>query len=280
MNVGIVGLGLIGGSFAKAYKAAGHTVYALEADESIMQFAILSGAADASLDVKSLQSCSLLLIALYPRAAMEFLDEMARHIPPGTMVIDCCGTKASICAVGFEAARRHGFSFVGGHPMAGIERSGFKYSKADMFKGASMIIVPPIFDDIMLLDGVKRLLAPARFGRLTITTAEKHDAMIAYTSQLAHLVSNAYMKSPAALEHEGFSAGSYKDLTRVAWLNERMWAELFIENRDNLLNELDLLLGSLGKFKEALQCGDLDGLQALLLEGKLLKEEVDRRCER
>ena len=161
--------------------------------------------------------------------------------------------------------------------MAGIEQSGFKYSKANMFKGASMIIVPPVYDDIMFLDNIKQLLAPAEFGRLTITTAEKHDAMIAFTSQLAHLVSNAFIKSPTVQEHKGFSAGSYKDLTRVAWLNENMWAELFLENRDHLLHELDLFIASLGEYRDALQTANFGRLEALLRDGKLLKEEVDRR---
>ena len=160
--------------------------------------------------------------------------------------------------------------------MAGIEQSGFKHSKASLFKGASMIIVPPAYDDILFFEEIKRLLAPAEFGRLTITTAEKHDAIIAFTSQIAHLVSNAFIKSPTVLERKGFHAGSYKDLTRVAWLNERMWTELFLENRDNLLHELDIFLASLHKYRDALQNEDFDGLQALLYEGKRLKEEVDR----
>ena len=277
MNVGIIGMGLIGGSFAKAYKAAGHTVYACETDENTLDFAMLSGAADARLDTETTRLCDLILIALYPRAAIEFLEATARYISSDTVVIDCCGTKKSVCAVGFCAAERYGFTFVGGHPMAGIEQSGFKYSKADLFKGASMIIVPPVYDDIFFLDRIKRLLAPAEFGRLTVTTAEKHDAMIAFTSQLAHLVSNAYIKSPTVFEHIGFSAGSYKDLTRVAWLNERMWTELFIENKDNLLSELDMFTAALEEYRDALKNEDFDRLRTLLRDGKRLKEEVDRR---
>ena len=277
MHIGIVGLGLIGGSFAKAYKAAGHTVYAQESDKSILDFAILSGAVDAPLCGESLQRCDLLIIALYPRAAIAYLEEAAPHIRPETTVIDSCGTKQNICAAGFEAAARYGFTFVGGHPMAGTEQSGFKFSKADMFKGAPMIIVPPIYDDIVFLERIKDLLAPAEFGKLTVTTAEKHDAMIAFTSQMPHLVSNAFIKSPTVSAHKGFSAGSYKDLTRVAWLNEYMWTELFLENRDHLLHELDVFITSLGKYREALLAQDADTLQALLYEGKRLKEEVDRR---
>jgi len=277
MIAGIVGLGLIGGSLAKAYKAAGHTVFASEIDEPILDFAILSGVVDAPLDADALKRCDLVLIALYPQAAIEFLDKMARHIQGSATVIDCCGTKRKICAAGFKAASRYGFTFAGGHPMAGTEHSGFKYSKANMFKGASMIIVPPVYDDIQFLEKIKTLLAPAEFGRLTVTTAEKHDAMIAFTSQMAHLVSNAFIKSPTVLVHKGFSAGSYKDLTRVAWLNERMWAELFLENKDYLLHELDLFLASLKEYRDALGEEDFSKLRSLLLDGKRLKEEVDRR---
>ena len=277
MTIGIIGLGLIGGSFAKAYKAAGHTVFAGEIDKSTLDFAVLSGVVDAPLAADTLGRCDLILIALYPQAAIEFLDKMARHIQGSATVIDCCGTKKNICAAGFKAATQYGFTFVGGHPMAGTEQSGFKHSKENMFKGASMIIVPPVYDDIQFFDKIKALLAPAEFGRITVTTAEKHDAMIAFTSQMAHLVSNAFIKSPTVLEHKGFSAGSYKDLTRVAWLNERMWAELFLENKENLLHELDLFLASLKEYKDALQKEDSQKLQSLLLDGKRFKEEVDRR---
>ena len=277
MNVGIIGLGLIGGSFAKAYKTSGHTVFAHDTDKSILDFAILSETIDSPLNNGVLQNCDLIIIALYPRAAVEYLNETARYIKPQTTVIDCCGTKKNICAAGFDAAARYGFTFVGGHPMAGTEQSGFKYSKANMFKGASMIIVPPVFDDIVFLEKIKTLLAPAGFGKITVTTAGKHDAMIAYTSQMAHLVSNAFIKSPTVLKHKGFSAGSYKDLTRVAWLNEYMWAELFLENRASLLHELDLFIRSLGEYRDALQIEDFDKLKSLLYDGKRLKEEVDRR---
>jgi prephenate dehydrogenase len=202
MNIGIIGLGLIGGSFAKAYKAAGHTVLASEIDKSTLDFAVLSGAVDAPLAADTLGRCDLILIALYPQAAIEFLDKTAQYIQGSATVIDCCGTKKNICAAGFKAAGQYGFTFVGGHPMAGTEHSGFKHSKENMFKGASMIIVPPVYDDIMFLDKIKTLLAPAEFGRITVTTAEKHDAMIAFTSQMAHLVSNAFIKSPTVLKHK------------------------------------------------------------------------------
>lgn len=274
MTVGIVGLGLIGGSLAKAYHEAGHHVLAYDRDASVTAFAQLAGAVDAELDENTLATCELLLLAVYPQAAADYLEANAAHIPPAATVIDCCGTKRGICAVGFRLAREHGFLFVGGHPMAGTHFSGFKYSRATLFRGAPMVLVPPVFDDMQLLDRVCALLAPPAFGRFSVTTAEKHDEMIAFTSQLAHVVSNAYVKSPTAGLHKGFSAGSYKDLTRVAWLNPQMWTELFLENRDALIHEIDLLTAALGQYRDAMQAGDAQTLCRLLEEGKRRKEEV------
>lgn len=159
--------------------------------------------------------------------------------------------------------------------MAGTQYSGFKYAKADLFVGAPMVIVPPKFDDINLLDKIKKLLAPAGFGSISVTTAQKHDEMIAFTSQLAHVVSSAYIKSPTAKLHKGFSAGSYKDMTRVAWLNPKMWTELFLDNSDYLARELDALIDNLNDYKQAIIQKDSEKLYQLLLEGKLQKEEID-----
>lgn len=159
--------------------------------------------------------------------------------------------------------------------MAGTQFSGYKYSRPTMYKDASMIIVPPEFDDIAFFDDIKSLLAPCRFGRVTITSAENHDRMIAFSSQMAHVVSNAFVKSPAAREHKGYSAGSYKDMTRVAWLNETMWAELFLDNQDYLLQELDIFMDNLGQYRAAIADGDRPRLEQLLREGRLIKEEVD-----
>ena len=161
--------------------------------------------------------------------------------------------------------------------MAGTHNSGLKYARAELYHGAPMVIVPPVYDDIELLDRAKEMLAPAGFGHISVTTAEKHDAMIAFTSQMAHVVSNAFIKSPTASVHKGFSAGSYKDLTRVAWLNAPMWAELFMENRDYLLDELNILIDNLSAYRTAMENGDREELTRLLEEGKRRKEEVDGR---
>lgn len=275
MTVGICGLGLIGGSMAKAYKESGHTVLGYDKDEATLGFAALDGTLDGVLNINTLSKCNLIFIALYPSQAIIYLNEIAPLLSQDTTVIDLCGTKQTICECGFALAKKYGFTFVGGHPMAGKQFSGFKYAKATLFKGAPMVLVPPIYDDIAFLDRIKELLAPAGFGRLSITTAEKHDAMIAFTSQLAHVVSNAYVKSPTAQNHKGFSAGSYKDMTRVAWLNENMWTELFLENKEPLLFELEYIISSLNEYKTAIENNDADTLKALLRDGRIAKEQVD-----
>ena len=276
MTVGIIGLGLIGGSMAKAYKEnSGATVLAADRDSTIVEYARLQGTVDGELTADTIPSCDLILIALYPRAAMEYLKNTAHLIAKEALVIDLCGTKRTICEAGFALAEQHGFTFVGGHPMAGLHHSGFKYARGNLFHGASMVLVPPTFDDIFLLDRVKKALAPVGFGRMTVTTANQHDEMIAFTSQLAHVVSNAYVKSPTARSHKGFSAGSYKDLTRVARLNEEMWSELFIENKEHLVSELDTLIASLTEYRDAIRNGDTDTTRTLLKDGREAKESID-----
>ncbi len=275
MNVGILGLGLIGGSLARAYALEGHTVYAIQRNEAMLSFAMLAGAVHGKLNEETIPKCDLILLAIYPDGSASWLEKNAHLISKGALVLDCCGVKQEICARCFPVAEQYGFTFVGGHPMAGSQFSGFKYSRADLFSGAPMVLVPPVFDDIALLQRVKDALKPCHFGFFSVTTAEEHDRMIAFTSQMPHILSNAFIKSPTALKHKGFSAGSYKDLTRVAWLNPQMWAELFLENRDNVLFELDYYIESLRQYQQAIRDKDVDKLVELLDEGKKRKEEVD-----
>ena len=275
MTVGILGLGLIGGSLARAYSLSGHTVFAADRDESILAFAQLAGAVDGPLTAETIGECSLILLAIYPEGSAAWLEENACHISRSALVMDCCGVKQRICEKCFPLAEKYGFTFIGGHPMAGTQFSGFKHSRADLFQGAPMVLVPPRFDDIDLLERAEEALAPCGFGSFSVTTQKDHDRMIAFTSQMPHIISNAFIKSPTALEHKGFSAGSYKDLTRVAWLNPGMWAELFLENREFVLNEMDTLIAALSAYRDAVAAEDHDSLIALLDEGKRRKELVD-----
>jgi len=275
MKVGICGLGLIGGSMAKCYKLAGHTVLGFDISTSTLGFASLSGIIDGELNEKSIPECDLVLVALYPEATIEYIKKIAPLVSRDAILMDLCGVKTAICECGFDLAEKYGFTFVGGHPMAGKQYSGIKYAKENLFKGAPMVIVPHAFDDIAYLDRIKQILAPAGFGKISVTTAKRHDEMIAFTSQLAHVVSNAYVKSPTAEHHKGFSAGSYKDMTRVAWLNEHMWSELFLENKEPLLFEIDSIISSLCEYREAIKNDDAERLTSLLRDGRIAKEKID-----
>lgn len=276
MTIGIVGLGLIGGSAAKAFKAAGHSVYAFDINRQIVGYAQLEGTVDAELSAANLGECSLVLLTATPQAVIGYIGDNAGYISPDALVIDFCGTKRTVCEKGFSLAAEHGFTYVGGHPMAGLQYSGYKYSKSTLYNGASFIIVPPVHDDIALLDRVKQSLQPLGFKKFVVTTADFHDRMIAYTSQMCHVVSNAFIKSPSAKFHRGYSAGSFRDFTRVSRLNEDMWTELFLENKEHLLNELDLLITSLQEYREAIVADDADTLRALLRDGRVAKEETEK----
>lgn len=276
MTVGIVGLGLIGGSLAKAYKRdPSVTVLGWNRSPSVLEFAQLDGAINGVLTADRLADCELVLIALYPQAAMDYMTAHADDFSKTGIVMDCAGVKRQICDFAFPLAAAHGFTYVGGHPMAGTQFSGYKYSKATLYDRAPMVIVPPVFDDPDFLQRVKELLKPAGFGHISVTTAAEHDEMIAFTSQMCHVVSNGYIKSPTARRHRGFSAGSYKDLTRVAWLNADMWSELILDNRDNMLAEMDSFIDSMTAYRQAIAANDFDTLRALLQEGKQLKEQID-----
>ena len=267
MKVGIIGLGLIGGSLAKAYKASGNTIYGYDADEKILALTTADGVNDEILTKENSGECELVFLAIYPSAAVTWLEENARYIGKSATVIDACGVKQAVCEAGMRLASEFGFLFVGGHPMAGTHRSGYGAARADLFRGASMVIVPPVYDDIALLAKVKALLAPLGLGRIKVCTAKYHDEMIAYTSQMPHIAANAFVKSPLFEGHEGFSGGSFRDFTRVAELNETMWTELCMDNREILMEELARLSDNLMRYHDALQAQDKEALKTLFREG-------------
>lgn len=278
-RVGILGLGLMGGSFAKALHEGGAEVYAWNRTRSTLELAMIE-TIDGELDDETVPTCELIVLAGYPKVSIEWLRTMAPRISPGAIVIDVVGVKKVVCDECFDVARNRQWHFVGCHPMAGTQYSGFAHARANMFHKAPMVVVPPAMDDFERLDVLERLkalLEPCGFGSFTLSTAEYHDEVIAFTSQLAHVVSNAYVKSPSARVHKGFSAGSYKDLTRVARLNATMWTELFLDNAENLSSEIGILIDNLQQYKDAIDAGDADRLKALLEEGDRRKREVDGR---
>ena len=269
MNVGIVGLGLIGGSMAKSIKIrTAHTVWGVDLDAETMTLARLSGAIDGALTRENLPSCDLVLVAIRPAAAIRWVSENADLIAKKAIVVDLCGVKRSVCEQLAPIAKQHGFAYIGGHPMAGRERGGFVSSSEELFTGASMILTPDQNTDMRMLETLKAFFTDIGFAGLTFSTPEEHDRIIAYTSQLAHLVSSAYVKSPEAQRRRGFSAGSFRDMTRVAHLDEAMWTELFLDDADYLTEQLEILIDHLNEYREALAAHDAEKLQALLKDGR------------
>lgn len=275
MKIAIIGLGLIGGSMAKAIKEnTDHTVYGMDKNDTVTKKAMLVGAIDQPLTDQLLAECGLTIIALYPQAAVRFIEEKQELFQKGSIVLDCCGVKRIVCSQAEPIALKQGFVFMGGHPMAGLEHSGFDHAKQALFQDASMILTPTK-GNIEDVEKVKDLFTAIGFTNIQVATPQEHDQMIAFTSQLAHVVSSAYIKSPAAMKHKGFSAGSYKDLTRVAKLNEDMWTELFLDNPDFLAEEIDGIADRLKQYSQAIKDKDAESLRQLLKEGREKKAIID-----
>lgn len=275
MIIGVVGLGLIGASLAKAIKKnTAHTVFGLDKDKSTLDFAVLSGTVDGELSEEKLHLCDYIFIAVYPGGTVEFVKSNGEKFSKSCTVIDCGGIKREICRECFPKAQKHGFTFIGGHPMAGTQYSGIKYAKDTLFHNACFVLTPKKGESIEAVSNARDLIIEIGFSRVTVMTPEQHDERIAFTSQLAHIVSNAYVKSPTAKMRSGISAGSYKDLTRVAYLNENMWTELFLDNRENLCREIDSLICELKKYSDAMKKDDEKELKELLKEGREIKEEI------
>lgn len=275
MEIGIIGLGLIGGSLAKAISQnTDHTVYGCDTDPQVMAKAVLVDAIEQPLTDKILPQCDIIIVALYPQATVDYVKEHADAFKKGAIVIDCGGVKRFVCDELIPLGEEKGFLFIGGHPMAGLEHSGFTYARKSLFNNASMVLCSTK-GSIQDVEKIKDLFSAIGFTNFAVTTPEDHDRKIAFTSQLAHVVSNAYIKSPTAMVHAGFSAGSYKDLTRVAKLNEHMWTELFLENPDNLAAEIDLLIENLRKYSTAIKENDPDTLCELLRDGREKKAVID-----
>lgn len=276
MNIAVIGLGLIGGSLARAIKEKSpqDKVLGHDRDGRVLEAALTEGAIDAPLTDRELSVCDMVLVALYPGDTVDFVKRNCARFSKGAVVIDCCGVKRTVCDELFSISKERGFLFVGGHPMAGSEHSGFAFSRVSLFKGASMILTPPPHVHDGEMERIVAFFSSLGFSRITVCSVDHHDRMIAYTSQLAHVLSSAYIKSPAAKEHTGFSAGSFNDMTRVAYLNEDMWAELFIKNADYLKSEIEGLCERLYRYRDAIEKGDESGLKALLKEGREQKTRI------
>jgi prephenate dehydrogenase len=277
MNIAIIGMGLIGGSLGRAIvKKTTHKVFGYDLDASVMLKAELMLACHEQLTDNNIKDMDLVLFAVRPAAAIASMRDIAGKLKNGAIVLDCCGTKRTITSEMRALSERYPLlQFIGGHPMAGREYSGISHSTPGLFEKAYMLITP-VSASIEARATVKALFKELGCEDTIITTPEKHDKIIAYTSQLAHVVSSAYVKSPTAGEHAGFSAGSFRDLTRVAKLDPAMWTELFLDDADNLINELDILLKNLSDYREAIANRDAVRLETLLSEGVQCKEAAEQ----
>ena len=274
MNIAVIGLGLIGGSFAKAFAEAAHNVFVYDIDKATEKYACMTDNFTPLTD-DILKECDLTIVATYPETVIDYINEKKELFKKSSFVVDTAGIKRKVCESCFKISDEYGFIFIGGHPMAGTQFSGYKYSSAELFNDASMLICPKDGEDIYNIDKISKIMKEAGFGKVVTINPEEHDRLIAFTSQLAHIVSNAYIKSPTARDRKNCSAGSYKDMTRVAWLNENMWTDLFIQNKDMIINELDYLIKSLNEYKEAINNEDKDNLIKILRDGRIAKEEID-----
>ena len=275
MTIAVVGLGLIGGSLCKAVKSrTAHTCLGLDTDSQTVKQAVKDGAIDRAIDETGLADADLTIVALHPKQTIAFLLSHARQFAPGSMVMDVCGVKRAVVDAVQKPLSDAGVTFIGAHPMAGREFSGFSHAQADLFQNASLILTPDESTPEEALQTIRALASDLGFSRVVRATPDEHDRVIAFTSQLAHVVSSAYIKSPSQQKQRGFSAGSYRDVSRVANINETLWTELFLSNAGPLADELDTLIGNLSAVRDAVRAGDGERLAALLRRGRLVKESL------
>lgn len=277
MNIAIFGLGLIGGSLGRAIiKFTDHKVFGFDIDKQVLQKADLLAAQTRALDLDNdLKDMDIVIFALCPRAAIKCMNDVVPKLKDGAIVMDICGNKRIIVDEMMRLSEIYpNLFFIGTHPMAGREYSGISHSMATLFDKA-FVVLTPVSQDIAKLAVVKNLFLAVGAQDVEICNAKKHDGMIAYTSQLAHIVSSSYVKNPHCASHAGFSAGSFRDLTRVAKLNPDMWAELFVENKDYLVNDIDEIIKHLQEYRDAIAIGDEAQLRILLADGVKQKEAAE-----
>ncbi len=274
MKIAVIGLGIIGGSFCKAIKKhTAHTVIGINRTHSVAEQAKNDGSIDVIGTVESLGEADIIFLCMYPQACVDFIKENGKFIKKGALVTDSSGIKSAICPQLYELSQEFGFVFVGSHPMAGKEKNGYGVSEAELYKGASFIITPCGADE-KYVNTLADLALSIGFGKIKITTPEEHDRMIAFTSQLPHVLACSYVLSPCCPNHNGFSAGSYRDVSRVANINSKLWSELFLENREPLITELDILIDNITRIKDAIKDNDRETLADLLEQGHKIKQAL------
>ncbi len=274
MNITVVGLGLIGGSFCKSIKKnTNHTVFGIDNDKNVIKKALESGAIDKEITPKQLNQSDVIIICLYVGQTIEFISQQINNFSKRSIVCDACGLKIEIVKKVDDLLFDAGINFVGLHPMAGKELSGFNNSTKDLFYEANAILTKTKLTKDYAIYEIKNLLKLIGFTNIIITDAKTHDKIITFTSQLAHIVSSSYIMSPTSKLSEGFTGGSFQDLTRVSYMNSKMWSELFLKNKTNLLYELNNIINNLLDYKKAIEQQDQDALSNLIKKGSLIKKK-------
>ncbi len=256
LKVAVVGMGLIGGSFYKAALRAGYETVGLHHG-----------------DTEGLSTADVIMVCLPPETIVPWVAANSMRFNCGTAVVDIAGTKTDIVR-GMAAVNRHGWTFVGGHPMAGKEVSGYENSTADLFLGKSMVLTPEAGEwgatngDRSLLE---RFFTSLGFSRVVVTSPERHDELIAFTSQLGHVIASAYVQDERVADAVGFSAGSYANMSRIATVDPATWTALYLSDRDALLRVLDGFIGRLADFRSALDRRDADAIARFIATGAAAK---------
>ena len=274
-TIAIVGLGLIGGSMAMAlHQQTPHTVLGLDSDPHTLMAALKKNAVHRAGGTELLTDANVVVLALPPEATITFVKEHRHDMRAGTIVTDVCGVKRTIVEACASLCQESGLHFVGGHPMAGKEKGGFAHADASLFIGASYILTPSAGTPDTVVEVIREMATSLGCAKLTVTSPENHDRMIAFTSQLPHVLAGAYVKSPCCPDHDGFSAGSYRDVSRVAAVDEAMWSQLFLMNADNLCGEIDTLIANLQTYRDTVTSGNAEQVQTVIREGREIKEHV------
>ena len=263
----IVGLGLIGGSYAKALRRLGvKKIIAVDSDKAVLAQALEEGVIDMPCSVpdESLQEADVIIFAVYPAVICDFVKKNVQYFKPGVLLTDAAGIKGDIIE-GIDELLGAGMDFVAGHPMAGREGSGFTQSSAEIFKGANYIVVPRPGNDQDNVNWLKEFAKALGCKRVVEVSLKQHDRIIAYTSNLPHLLAVSLVNSKSMNdETKCFIAGSFRDATRVADINAELWTDLFLYNRENVLAEITSFQEQLARWTETLEKGDAETLKLMM----------------
>ena len=265
-----VGMGIIGGSICGALTNAGYVVDGTSRGEASVEYALKAGYIHGK--AVSLSEYDVVFIAVPPQATLDYLDK--ETFKDGALVFDICGVKQVVEDCVYKTERN--YRYVGLHPMAGKETSGITSATPNLFKGANLIITHAPQTNPDDVAEAKAYAKAMGFGKIVECTAAEHDQKIALTSQLAHIVSNAYVKSEQVHGCDGFTGGSFQDMTRIAGVDERVWTPLYACNRANIIHELNGLIEHLAVYRDALMAEDDEALSETLKQGRLIRETIRR----